>query len=116
MKKRQTSKTYPAGMERFSKSELKSLREDIAGWAAELAAEQPQRKAGGPTVPVSAAEVRAVRSAVHLTQAGLGEVLGVSGAAVRHWENGLRKPEPGYTKLLRVLRRNPELVAVLRAA
>jgi len=54
------------------------------------------------------------RLAKDLTQAGLAEKLGVTGAAVSAWETGQRIPEPGlYAKLSKVLGITPDEVVSL---
>jgi len=42
--------------------------------------------------PMTGAQVLAVRKYLGLTQPAFGEILGVSGTTVNHWENEVRRP------------------------
>jgi DNA-binding transcriptional regulator YiaG len=54
-----------------------------------------------------AAEVRATRESVGVSQAVFAKMLGVSAALVRSWECGQRKPAPIARRLLDLVRANP---------
>ena len=64
--------------------------------------------------PASAQEVKGLRKALHLTQVGFANVVGESPSAVEHWEQGIRRPSGSASKLIRVLKTHPELIAELR--
>jgi len=51
---------------------------------------------------------------LHLTQVGFASVVGESPSAVEHWEQGIRRPSGSASKLIRVLKTHPELIAELR--
>ncbi|MFP5492949.1 MAG: helix-turn-helix domain-containing protein [Bacteriovoracia bacterium] len=51
-----------------------------------------------------------MRHKYHLTQDLLAQLLGVKSAAVKHWEQGLRKPSPSVRRLLQIIEVNPEIV------
>jgi putative transcriptional regulator len=63
--------------------------------------------------PASSKEVQTFRKELHLTQESLARLVGESPSAVRHWEQGIRRPSGSATKLIRVLKTHPELVAEL---
>jgi len=72
------------------------------------------------SINMTAAEVRAIRAELGLTQAQLGDALGVDGRAVRRWETEPGKssaqpvPEP-MARILRLARRTPGLIQNLAA-
>lgn len=45
---------------------------------------------------LSPSEIREIREQTGLSQAKLGQLLGVTGGSVAHWESGLRTPPPLY--------------------
>ena len=55
-------------------------------------------------------DVRLVRRNLGLSQAEFAEMIGVSVATLRNWEQGRRRPEGPARALLRVAARNPEAV------
>jgi putative transcriptional regulator len=63
--------------------------------------------------PATSKEVQTFRKELHLTQEGLAHLVGESPSAVRHWEQGLRRPSGSATRLIRVLKTHPELVTEL---
>ncbi|MFT8246616.1 helix-turn-helix domain-containing protein [Roseomonas sp. BN140053] len=58
-------------------------------------------------------DVRAIRAGTGLSREAFADRFGLKLAAVRDWEQGLRKPDPAARTLLRVIAREPE--AVVRA-
>jgi putative transcriptional regulator len=60
--------------------------------------------------PATSKEVKELRRELHLTQEGLARVVGESPSAVKHWEQGIRRPSGSASKLIRVLKTHPELV------
>lgn len=61
------------------------------------------------TIPDSV-DVKEIRSSMHLTQEQFAHFIGASVHAVRHWENGRRKPDGTARTLLCVLQNNPRAV------
>jgi putative transcriptional regulator len=55
-------------------------------------------------------DVKAIRSKLNLSQAGLARRCGFSPAAVRDWEQRRRQPEQAARVLLLVIDRAPEVV------
>ena len=55
--------------------------------------------------------VRQVRRKLKLSQREFAQVIGVSVATLRNWEQGRRKPDGPARALLRVAARNPRAVA-----
>ncbi len=55
-------------------------------------------------------DVKAIRANLHLTQEQFAQVIGASVHAVRHWENGRRKPDGTTRTLLHVLNADPRAV------
>jgi putative zinc finger/helix-turn-helix YgiT family protein len=60
-------------------------------------------------------EIRDVRLALDLTQAGLEAQLGVSAGTVGRWERGTFVPGATADRLMRILAAHPELLAEVRA-
>jgi DNA-binding transcriptional regulator YiaG len=58
--------------------------------------------------PASPAEVKATRKALHVTQVGFAGIVGVSARSVTSWERGIRRPDGVTSRLIRLLRRNPD--------
>ena len=55
-------------------------------------------------------DVRVVRGKLGLSQVAFAEMIGVSVATLRNWEQGRRRPEGPARALLRVAARSPETV------
>ncbi|MCB2082321.1 MAG: helix-turn-helix domain-containing protein [Hyphomicrobiales bacterium] len=55
-------------------------------------------------------DVKEIRTSMHLTQEQFAHFIGASVHAVRHWENGRRKPDGTARTLLHVLQNNPRAV------
>lgn len=60
--------------------------------------------------PPNAVDVKAIRSAMKLTQAAFAARFGLPRATVEDWEQGRRQPELGSRILLKVIEREPEAV------
>ena len=58
-----------------------------------------------------AVDVRAIRTRLGLSRPAFAERFGLAVAAVRDWEQGLRRPDPAARVLLLVISRSPEVVA-----
>jgi putative transcriptional regulator len=56
-------------------------------------------------------DVRAIREKLKLSRPAFAERFGLAVAAVRDWEQGLRRPDPAARVLLMVIGRNPDVVA-----
>jgi putative transcriptional regulator len=56
-------------------------------------------------------DVRAIRDRLGLSRPAFAERFGLAVAAVRDWEQGLRRPDPAARVLLLVIARNPDVVA-----
>lgn len=61
-----------------------------------------------PMVP-DEVDVKAIRTHLGLTQEEFSQ-FGFSVSAVRHWEQGLRKPEGSARVLLKIIEQHPEIV------
>ncbi|MBV8702609.1 MAG: helix-turn-helix domain-containing protein [Acetobacteraceae bacterium] len=62
-------------------------------------------------LPPGSIDVRAIREKLGLSRPAFAERFGLAVAAVRDWEQGLRRPDPAARVLLMVIRRSPEVVA-----
>lgn len=62
-------------------------------------------------LPPDVVNVRALRDRLGLSRAAFAERFGLAVAAVRDWEQGLRRPDPAARVLLLVIARSPEVVA-----
>lgn len=56
-------------------------------------------------------DVRAIREAMSLSQQKFADLYGLPVATVQNWESGRRKPELAAKLLLKVIQKNPEVVA-----
>lgn len=68
---------------------------------------EPARVHLPPDVP----NVRAIRERLGLSRPAFAERFGLAVAAVRDWEQGLRRPDPAARVLLLVIGRSPDVVA-----
>ncbi len=59
---------------------------------------------------ISVPPVREVREAYGLSQARFAELMGISVATLRNWEQGRRRPEGSARVLLQVVAKHPEAV------
>ena len=62
-------------------------------------------------LPQGDVDVRAIRERLGLTRPAFAQRFGLAIAAVRDWEQGLRRPDPAARVLLMVIARSPETVA-----
>ena len=62
-------------------------------------------------VPPGDVDVRAIRDRLGLTRPAFAHRFGLAIAAVRDWEQGLRRPDPAARVLLMVIARSPDTVA-----
>jgi putative transcriptional regulator len=58
-----------------------------------------------------AADIKAIRERLELSQAEFATMIGVSVATLQNWEQGRRQPDGPARALLRVAERDPEAVA-----
>ena len=54
--------------------------------------------------------IKKMRVRFDLTQDLLAQVLGVKPSAVKHWEQGLRKPSASVRRLLQIIEAEPEIL------
>ena len=88
----------------FGRELIASMKEAVAIVRGEA---EPARVHLPPDVP----DVRAIRGRLGLSRPAFAERFGLAVAAVRDWEQGLRRPDPAARVLLRVIARSPEVVA-----
>lgn len=62
-------------------------------------------------LPPDAIDVRAIRQRLCLSRTAFAARFGLAVAAVRDWEQGLRRPDPAARVLLLVIGRTPDAVA-----
>ena len=62
-------------------------------------------------LPPGSVDVRAIRERLGLSRPAFAERFGLAVAAVRDWEQGLRRPDPAARVLLMVIGRSPDVVA-----
>jgi putative transcriptional regulator len=67
-------------------------------------------------LPPGDIDVRAIREGLGLSRPAFAQRFGLAIAAVRDWEQGLRRPDPAARVLLMVIARSPETVAEAVAA
>ena len=88
----------------FGRELIASMRE-----AAEIV--RGERDAARVHLPPGDVDVRAIRGRLGLTRPAFAQRFGLAVAAVRDWEQGLRRPDPAARVLLMVIARSPETVA-----
>ncbi len=93
----------------FGRELIASLQEAVAIVRGEM---EPARV----HLPPGSVDVRAIRERTGLSRPGFAERFGLAVAAVRDWEQGLRRPDPAARTLLLVIARSPEAVAEAVAA
>jgi putative transcriptional regulator len=79
----------------YTQADLRRIRRALRR---EAAAAELARKAESDTI--SSEDLRQVRSALGLSQAGLADLLGVSAHTLENWEGGRRKPPKMAKRLL----------------
>ena len=67
-------------------------------------------------LPPGDVDVRAIRERLGLTRPAFAQRFGLAVAAVRDWEQGLRRPDPAARVLLMVIARSPGVVGEAVAA
>ncbi len=86
-------------------------RELIASMQEAAAIVRGEKDAARVHLPPGDIDVRAIRERLDLTRPAFAQRFGLAVAAVRDWEQGLRRPDPAARVLLMVIARNPETVA-----
>jgi len=86
-------------------------RELIASMQEAVAIVRGEAEPARVHLPAGAVDVRAIRTRLGLSRPAFAERFGLAVAAVRDWEQGLRRPDPAARVLLLVISRSPEVVA-----
>ena len=86
-------------------------RELIASMQEAVAIVRGEKDAARVYLPPGDIDVRAIRDRLGLTRPAFAQRFGLAVAAVRDWEQGLRRPDPAARVLLMVIARNPDTVA-----
>jgi len=86
-------------------------RELIASMQEAAAIVKGEKDAAHVHLPPGDIDVRAIREHLGLTRPAFAQRFGLAVAAVRDWEQGLRRPDPAARVLLMVIARSPETVA-----
>ncbi len=85
-------------------------RELIASLQEAAAIVRGDKDAARVHLPPDAIDVRAIRDRLGLSRRAFAEKFGLAIAAVRDWEQGLRRPDPAARVLLLVIDRSPDAV------
>ena len=67
------------------------------------------------TQPLTSDEIKKIRQDVKLTQAGLADMLGMTVKAVEAWEAGRNTPSGAADKILRAVRKHPDIVEIMQS-
>jgi putative transcriptional regulator len=86
-------------------------RELIASMQEAVAIVRGEQEPARVHLPPGMVDVRAIRERLGLSRPAFAERFGLAVAAVRDWEQGLRRPDPAARVLLLVIARSPEVVA-----
>ncbi len=86
-------------------------RELIASMQEAVAIVRGDKEPARVHLPPGAVDVRALRERLGLSRPAFAERFGLAVAAVRDWEQGLRRPDPAARVLLMVIARTPEALA-----
>ena len=86
-------------------------RELIASMQEAAAIVRGEKDAARVRLPPGDMDVRAIRERLGLTRPAFAQRFGLAVAAVRDWEQGLRRPDRAARVLLMVIARSPETVA-----
>jgi len=86
-------------------------RELIASMQEAVAIVRGEAEPARVHLPPGAVDVRAIRARLGLSRPAFAERFGLAVAAVRDWEQGLRRPDPAARVLLLVIARSPDVVA-----
>lgn len=82
----------------------------VASMEEGLAILRGEKEASRVHLPPDWPDVRAIRAKTGLTREAFAARFGLKVAAVRGWEQGLRRPAPAAHTLLRVIEKEPEAV------
>lgn len=85
-------------------------RELIASMEEAAAILRGEKDAARVHLPPGAVDVRAIRERMGLSRPAFAERFGLAVAAVRDWEQGLRRPDLAARTLLQVIARHPDVV------
>ncbi len=85
-------------------------RDLIASLQEAAAIVRGEKDAARVHLPPEAIDVRAIRDRLGLSRRAFAEKFGLALAAVRDWEQGLRRPDPAARVLLLVIDRSPDAV------
>lgn len=91
-------------------------RELIASMQEAASIVKGEKDAARVHLPPGDIDVRAIRERLGLTRPAFAQRFGLAIAAVRDWEQGLRRPDPAARVLLMVIARSPDTVAEVVAA
>lgn len=83
----------------------------IASMQEAVAIVQGEKDAARVHLPPGGIDVRALRERLGLTRPAFAQRFGLAVAAIRDWEQGLRRPDPAARVLLMVIARNPGIVS-----
>ncbi len=86
-------------------------RELIASMQEAVAIVRGEKEPARVHLPPDWPDVRAIRARTGLSRPAFAERFGLAVAAVRDWEQGLRRPDPAARVLLLVIARSPDVVA-----
>lgn len=96
----------------MSKSEKSDFGPDlIASMQEAVAIVRGEKDAARVHLPPGDIDVRAIRERLALSRPAFARRFGLAVAAVRDWEQGLRRPDPAARVLLMVIARSPDTVA-----
>ncbi len=83
----------------------------IASMQEAVAIVRGEKEPGRIHLPLDAIDVRGIREKLGLSRPAFAERFRLAAAAVRDWEQGVRRPDPAARVLLLVIGRSPEVVA-----
>ena len=86
-------------------------RELIASMQEAAGIVRGEKEAARVHFPPGDINVRAIRDRLGLSRPAFAQRFGLAVAAVRDWEQGLRRPDPAARVLLMVIARSPDTVA-----
>jgi putative transcriptional regulator len=86
-------------------------RDLIASMQEAVAILRGEKDAARVHLPPDWIDVRAIRERLGLSRPAFAQRFGLAVAAVRDWEQGLRRPDPAARVLLLVIARTPDAVA-----
>ena len=86
-------------------------RELVASMQEAAAIVRGEKKPARVHLALDGIDVRGIRERLGLSRPAFAERFGLAIAAVRDWEQGLRRPDPAARVLLMVIGRSPDVVA-----